>query len=114
MALYVKIPHCCLFIPQSYLKDYNDYSKLAMYNNNKFLSKFGKNKRVLVPYDTTTLLPILIYDKDVTNTDELFYLCAWTTDEQNTNLTYIYKNLLKWHFHIGNIGLQQLQCIARE
>ena len=69
MALYVPRLNCCLFIPQSYLKDYNDYSKLVMYNNNKILSKFGKNKKGLVPYDTTTHLPIMTAYKDTTKSD---------------------------------------------
>ena len=40
-----------------------------MYNHNEMIFRFGRNKKVVVPYDTTTRLPIITYYKDVTNTD---------------------------------------------
>ena len=53
-TLYVPKIQCCFFIPQSYIKDYNDNSKLVMYNYNEMIFQFSKNKQVVVPNDMTT------------------------------------------------------------
>ena len=50
--------------------------------------QFGKNKQVVVPYDTTTHFTIITSDKDTTNLYECFGFGAWTTDEQSNNFTY--------------------------
>ena len=64
-----------------------------MYNHDEMLFQFDKNKKVVVPYDKTTRLKIIIDYKDATKVDEHFDAGAWTTDGQNKNLTYIYLSL---------------------
>ena len=77
------------------------------------VSKFGKNKQVVVSYDTTTRLTILTAYKDSTNLDECFDLGAWNIDKKNNNVAYPHKHPFKWHCRIGHPGFQNIQSIPR-
>ena len=57
--------------------------------------QLGKNKQVLVTYDQTTHLTIIMAYKDATKSSECFVLGAWTTYEQNNNIKYLHKYLFK-------------------
>ena len=74
----------------------------------------GKKKQLVLPYYKTTRLSILTSYKDATKSAELFALCACSTDQNNNNLVYLQKHLLKWHYHKGNLGFQNIQWISRK
>ena len=81
IPLYVPSIQCRLFIPYSYIKQYNYYSNVVMQNHNGMVFQLGKNKQVMLPYDTTTQLPIPKAYKYSTKLYGCFDLGAWTTDE---------------------------------
>ena len=112
--MYVPGLQCRLFSPQSYLKEHQDNTRWVKFTHNKMFFQFSPNKLIKVPYDSVTCLPIITAFKDANEAAEKFALSAWTTDSDNSNLTFLQKHLLKWHYRLGNLGFQHLQWICRQ
>ena len=111
---------CRLFSPQGYLRtlgavlDDPDQSYLMLRHNRAELVLKGGN-RITVLYDPTTHLPILSVYSDVQKAaSALKSFKGGVIDEDNQNLSTMQKELLKWHYRLGHLGMQHVQWLGRQ
>ena len=77
--------------------------------------EFNDGEKVNVPYDPLTSLPMLYYFDDVddaaTKLETSLYSCV--TEETNQNLSRACKEILRWHWKLGRIGMGFVKWMAR-
>ena len=72
-----------------------------------------KGESIHIKYDSNTMLPILHAFDNVIDSDISLALTGWLTDENNQNLSYMRKWLLRALQRIFHLSFQHLQWIGR-
>ena len=73
---------------------------------------FKKGEANHIKYDSTNMLPIFHAFDNVIDSSKSLALTGWLTDENNHNLSYMRKWLLRYHQIIGHLSFQHLQWIG--
>ena len=119
-AYYMPELGCRLFSPQAYLRsigtnlDDPDRVYLTVYHNrDKMRLRSGND--VTIPLDLKSHLPILNVYSDIENESKrISGFRGSVTDEDNQNLTDHQKILLRWHYRLGHLVMQHVQCLERQ
>ena len=95
--------------------DHDSYEEINLKDNYPGWQKPGHLKRLYIKYDPKNNLPTHKFtltnhrEKEVKALTSSFCI----TNKANQNLTISQKELLRWHFRLGHIGLQHVQWLIR-
>ena len=113
-----KLP-CRLFSPQYYLKNKSNEIEdpeilMMIIRYDKAILKTVNGNSLSINYDTSTNLPVLEVETNlIRGRKQVLSYQGSVIDETNQNLTYLQKNLLKWHCKLGHIGMSHVQWLGR-
>ena len=122
-GLLMKDLGCRLYSPQMHFSELSrDLGNVSENRRNASLGvfydcvqlKLPGNHTVTVPYDSVSYLPVLQTFGSVCQSSEKLALLGNVTLEQNQNLTFSQKLLLKWHYKLGHVGFNVVKWIGRQ
>jgi hypothetical protein len=96
--------------PQQLQQDFN-LKQHATIGNESLVIYFNEGE-CACPYNSANL-PVITLSSPNATKDQLVALNACVTKEMNQNLSPPQKELLKWHYKLGHLGLQRVQALIR-
>ena len=91
------------------------YAELYLMEDKPGWQKFKPVERVYVKYDPKNNIPTqeATLPNHIVKKVKVLTSSVCVTNEANQNLTPSHKELLRWHFRLGFIGFQHIQCLIR-